>query len=126
MLNILMVENTQSRVNAFKRNISENCRFAHAKTSNQAIRAIKKYNFDFIFLDYNLDGGKTTEPLANWMIEHDKEIYIPRNIIIHSMDSKGSSHLKEILETSFKFKVSIIQDLWDNSLVIEDELFVSL
>lgn len=109
MLQLLMLEDTQSRVDELKKRISR-CRFAHADTNRKAIAALQQYRFDTFFMDFNLAKREDSKETAEWMVDNKVDISVGK-VIIHSMDSKGASELNDIL--GWHFDVLIIPGVWD-------------
>ena len=106
-MNILILDDDLYRHKEFNR------KFINHTVKNvyevwDAIEALKKYVFDYVFLDHSL-GGKihqtpgdgTGYEVAKWLYDNpDKQ---PKHIIIHSFDVDGPKKMKGLLPQAVLF-----------------------
>ena len=101
MSKILILEDSEERVTAFKKNFI-GAEIVFTDKPNIAIEELKKGGFDALFLDHDL-GGTTYAAsdensgyaVAKWL-EENKE-YQPEVIILHSLNPTGVQNMKNAL-----------------------------
>lgn len=93
MLRVLIVEDTPERQDILKNLVKDHAWFM-INSAKRAIRLIKAFEFDVIFLDYDLDGIERGDSVA-------AAIRYSRNnktkVIVHSMNSSGAELIGSIL-----------------------------
>lgn len=105
---ILIVDDMQGRHQWFERTFSKFDR-THVFTFYNALDAMNANDFDVVFLDHDLnDNGEgdvevdmygsrelTGADIALWMVEQSR---IPKQVIVHSMNTIGASNIVNIIE----------------------------
>ena len=93
ILRVLILEDTPERQEILK-NLAKDHAWILINTANRAIRYIKAYDFDLIFLDYDLDGVERGDIVASAINDSRNK---NTKVIIHSMNSGGAELIGKIL-----------------------------
>jgi hypothetical protein len=79
--------------------------FDWATNSEQGIRFLEKYTYEYIFLDHDLayehyekqhTGKGTGQEVADWIAQHKPEGL--KGVFIHSLNPAGSDNMRRVLE----------------------------
>lgn len=105
-MKILILEDTLSRINDFKKNtIGHNICFVE-KISTCIDKLENEGPWDYLFLDHDLDhkvfvpsGPGTGYEVAEWLKEHPNKK--PAIIILHSLNEKGVQKMSELLPEAY-------------------------
>ena len=120
MKNILILEDNEFRINAFKKQFIGNPP-VFVKTAKDAIEQLNKGNWDVLFLDHDLgdevyvapEEENTGSGVARWLEKHKDKI--PRLVIIHSLNPTGQEYIKAILKEAI-----IMPFAW---IILKDDSF---
>jgi len=104
-MNILILEDNDDRIVQFKDRLDcEGVKLHIIKTVPECISALKTENWDYLFLDHDLNGkvfvpsgGKepTGWDVAKWLSQNPSRK--PQNIILHSLNEWGRKNMKALL-----------------------------
>jgi CheY-like chemotaxis protein len=99
----------------------------HAYTANDALKMLKKHNYDLIMLDHDLnedpecklicaDGTYVAEYMSKFMPQH-----IETPVVVHSLNTVAASRMRKILEDDGGYMfVHTIPFAWEKILIRED------
>jgi CheY-like chemotaxis protein len=100
-MNILIVEDTDARINVFKKKLIGHFLYI-AKNAKDAYALLEKEEkFDYAFLDHDLQSvyeepsDVTGYGVAKWISEHPEKA--PRHICIHSLNNIGAARMLAVL-----------------------------
>ena len=101
-MKILVVEDNADRIECFKQ-VFERAELSIVETSYDAIKLLKKNQYDFIFLDHDLGGRNGVDSLdANTGYQVAKQILNSPNkntpIIVHSLNPTGANNICNLLQ----------------------------
>ena len=102
ILRILIVEDTPERQEIL-RSLFKDHAWVLVNTAKRAIRLLSVYDFDLIFLDFDLAGDKKGDEVASF-------ISCSRNsktkVIVHSMNPQGAAKISEFLPNAIHVPLS--------------------
>lgn len=101
MKNILILEDSDSRIEHFNKNF-KNVNITFTKTSKECVELLIKNTYDYLFLDHDLGDKVFCESddnsgfmVAKWLSENiDRK---PNNIYIHSLNPIGQRNMINVL-----------------------------
>lgn len=106
MLNILIVEDMEERIDAYRKYFKNHC-ITVARSYDQAIRWLGKEEFDLIQLDHDLAEehyndmslahtyDKTGHSVAKWMVENGSNK--DASVVVHSWNLVGAENIYQTL-----------------------------
>ncbi len=92
VLSILIVEDRPARQEVLRRLCKDHA-WVMAHTARRALTLLGVYDFDLIFLDYDLAGEGKGEEVAAFLARG----AAPPQVIVHAMNAPGAARLKELL-----------------------------
>lgn len=120
---VLILEDDPTRMLAFERRFKETTSaeitFDHVDNVHNAIKMLKKNDYDMIFLDHDLGGEtfvatnetNTGSELARWMSVNRDSFNFSGPILIHSFNPQGAEYMLHTLKSEFK-EVFKVPALW--------------
>jgi len=101
-VHVLVLEDCPGRRGEFGRWAAEVDDLHLVATVDAAIEALQHKHWDWVFLDYRLDGPLVDDPhmgtgyaVAQWLSMHPD--YVPPHVVIHSADPMGADRMNEVL-----------------------------
>ena len=106
ILRILLVEDQVDRQEILKKLCKKHA-WVLAHTAQRACRLLQAYDFDLIFLDYDLAGSTKGDEVAKCLVDLKKA----PSLVIHSMSSIGAEKISKIYPSAKWIPISkIIKD----------------
>jgi len=103
-MKILVLDDQETRLIIFRQRLIGNI-VECVKTATDAIKKLSEESWDMVFLDHDLrdkvfekPGPGTGYEVAVWLRDHEDKK--PKQIIIHSYNTKGAMYMKAILPGS--------------------------
>lgn len=101
-LNILIVEDNNERVVAFRQRLTGH-NVVFVRHARDGISRLRARDIDVLFLDHDLSGTGEPEPsgpktgyeVAEWLAKNPK--FIPNQVIVHSLNPVGRKNIKAAL-----------------------------
>lgn len=79
---------------------SLNVEIWHVRTTEQAIRLLKKQKFDCVFLDHDLEETELDDTgfvVASFIALHLDPNKLPKSVVIHSRNPEGAERMETVL-----------------------------
>lgn len=123
MLKILILDDDHKRHRKFSKNFGTED-LKHVFTSHDAIRCLECHDYDYVFLDHDLNGKIMEESgpdtgyeVAEW-IANNPDRQPNKLVIVHSLNNIGASNMQSVLKDS-GINSMYVPYLWTMENVLE-------
>lgn len=129
---VLVLDDEDYRANAYRKRFEESdvesFNFIHVKHAAECIKQLENTQFDFVFLDHDLDGRtyvpvhepNTGSEVARWIKANNiTEKYPEQMFVLHSFNDDARNHMAELIGKCFNLSGAWMEDTFSKHFIFK-------